>query len=189
MADIEVDGEKKQENVNEEQVDKQDELGGLDDDVDDILILISCDEPPQRFEISRKAALMCNLVKSILEGDAQAKQIEIKKVQGNILSLIVQYLKHHNGKKPAEIAKPIRSVKMERIVEDKWDADYINDMSKKTIFQVILGANYMDLPSLLHLGCAKIATLIKGKSPDEIKQILSDDSDTKTGDNNDGKSI
>jgi len=66
---------------------------------------------------------------------------------------------------------------MEKIVEDKWDADFINNMSKKVIFQVILGANYMDVPSLLHLGCAKIATLIKGKSPDEIKQILSDESD------------
>ena len=30
----------------------------------------------------------------------------------------------------------------------------------------------MDIKSLLHLGCAKIATLIKGKSPDEIKQIM-----------------
>jgi len=125
------------------------ELGGLDEDMDDTLILVSSDENPKKFEINKKAALMCNLVKSILEGDAQAKTIEIKKVQENILTLIVEYLKHHNGKKPAEIAKPIRSVKMERIVEDKWDADFINNMSKKMIFQVILGANYMDLPSLL----------------------------------------
>ncbi|ETO20274.1 glycoprotein FP21 precursor [Reticulomyxa filosa] len=108
---------------------------------------------------------------------ASTTEIPIKKVKGEILALIVEYLKHHNGKIPAEIAKPIRSVKMEKIVEDKWDADFINNMSKKVIFQVILGANYMDVPSLLHLGCAKIATLIKGKSPDEIKQILSDDSD------------
>jgi S-phase kinase-associated protein 1 len=187
--------EKKEENKNEEDAlgggqggSGGGDLGGLDDDADDTLILISCEESnPQKFEISKKAALMCNLVKSILEGDAQAKNIEIKKVTGDILSKIVEYLKHHNGKKPAEIAKPIRSVKMERIVEDKWDADFINNMSKKMIFQVILGANYMDLPSLLHLGCAKIATLIKGKSPDEIKQILSDDSDNIAADNSDVK--
>ena len=118
--------------------------------------------------------------------DANAKKIPIKKVRGDILELIVNYLKHHNGKKPEEIAKPIRSVKMERIVADKWDADYINKMNKKTIFQVILGANYMDLPSLLHLGCAKIATLIKGKSPEEIKNILADDSsDNKQEENKD----
>lgn len=161
--------------------DVEEGMGGLDEDDDEMLILISSeDDNPRELEISRKAALMCNLVKSILEGDANAKKIPIKKVSGDILDLIVQYLKHHNGQKPEEIAKPIRSVKMERIVADKWDAEYINKMTKKTIFQVILGANYMDLPSLLHLGCAKIATLIKGKSPEEIKNILADDS-------NDGK--
>ena len=109
--------------------------------------------------------------------DQKAKEIPIKKVNADILQLIVEYLKHHDGKVPQEIAKPIRSVKMERIVDDRWDAQFIDNMSKKTIFQVILGANYMDLPSLLHLGCAKIATLIKGKSPEEIKNILADDTD------------
>jgi len=156
----------------------QEEAGGLDDDEEQTLTVVSMEEnDPQKFVINKKAAEMCKLVRSILEGDQSATEIPIKKVKGDILALIVEYLKHHNGKVPAEIAKPIRSVKMEKIVEDKWDADFINNMSKKVIFQVILGANYMDVPSLLHLGCAKIATLIKGKSPDEIKQILSDDSD------------
>jgi len=155
-----------------------DEAGGLDEDDDQTLALVSMEETnPQKFTISKKSAEMCKLVRSILEGDRSATEIPIKKVKGEILQLLVEYLKHHNGKIPAEIAKPIRSVKMEKIVEDKWDADFINNMSKKVIFQVILGANYMDVPSLLHLGCAKIATLIKGKSPDEIKQILSDESD------------
>jgi len=169
---------------------KNDELGGLDDDGDDELTLISCDEEsPAKFAISRKAALMCNLVKNIIEGDKTAKEIEIKKVSGPILNLIIEYLKHHDGKVPAEIAKPIRvseaqassEVMMEKIVEDAWDAEFINKQTKKTIFQIILGANYMDIKSLLHLGCAKIATLIKGKSPEEIKKILGDDEET--GDN------
>ena len=47
----------------------------------------------------------------------------------------------------------------------------------KQIFQLILAANYMDIQSLLELGNAKIATLIKGKSPEEIKNILADDDD------------
>merc|ERR1711964_363350 len=150
---------------------KNDELGGLDDSEDDGLTLISCDSP-KKFPISRKAALMCNLVKNIVEGDKSAKEIEIKKVDGQILNLVVEYLTHHDGKAPAEITKPIRSVKMEKIVEDAWDATFINKQTKKMTFKIILAANYMDIPSLLHLGCAKIATLIKGKSPEEIKQIL-----------------
>jgi S-phase kinase-associated protein 1 len=119
---------------------------------------------------------MCNLVKNIIEGDKTAMKIEIKKVSGPILGLIVEYLKHHDGKVPAEIAKPIRSHEITKIVQDPWDAtEFIEKLTKKEIFQVILAANYMDIKSLLHLGCAKIATLIKGKSPEEIKKILSED--------------
>jgi len=151
---------------------------GLDADLDDSLILVSCDDVNgQQFKIDRQSAMMCNLVKSIIEGDADAKTIEIKKVSTKILEFITEYLLHHKGKVPAEIAKPIRSVKMEKIVEDDWDAKFINGKSKRDIFQIILGANYMDIKSLLHLGCAKIATMIKGKSPEEIKKILSEEDD------------
>jgi len=149
---------------------------GLEAELDDTLILVSCDDVNgEKFKIDRDSAMMCNLVKSIIEGDSDAKTIEIKKVSSDILRLIVDYLIHHKGKTPAEIAKPIRSVKMEKIVEDEWDAKFINSQSKRTIFQIILGANYMDIKSLLHLGCAKIATMIKGKSPEEIKKILSEE--------------
>jgi len=159
----------------EQDQNEDEELGGLDDDGDEEITLISCDaESPAKFTIGKKAAMMCNLVKNIIEGDQTAKEIEIKKVTGPILNLIVEYLVHHNGKVPAEIAKPIRSTKMEKIVEDKWDADFIDKQPKTTIYQIILGANYMDIKSLLHLGCGKIATLIKAKSPDEIKKILGD---------------
>jgi len=159
------------------------ESGGLDDGIKDDLVLVSCDESnngQKEFTIERKSALMCNLVKSIIEGDADVKKIEIKKVSHDILALIVEYLQHHKGKVPAEIAKPIRSVKMEKIVEDEWDAKFINKQAKRTIFQIILGANYMDIKSLLHLGCAKIATMIKGKSPEEIKKILSEEEEEKS---------
>merc|ERR1719517_354474 len=153
---------------------------GLDAEIDDALYLLSSDDANgQKFKIDRQSAMMCNLVKSIIEGDADAKTIEIKKVSTDILKLIVDYLIHHKGKVPADIAKPIRSVKMEKIVEDAWDANFINAQSKRNIFQIILGANYMDIKSLLHLGCSKIATMIKGKSPEEIKKILSEEEEMK----------
>merc|ERR1711964_149609 len=125
------------------------ELGGLGGDDDDELTLISYDETnpdeenPAKFSISKKAALMCSLVKNIIEGDKTADEIEIKKVNGPILKLVVEYLKHHDGKVPAEIAKPIKSIKMEKLVEDPWDAEFITKQTKANVFQIILAANYM----------------------------------------------
>jgi hypothetical protein len=40
------------------------------------------------------------------------------------------------------------------------------------LYDLILAANYMDIKSLLHLGCAKVASLIKGQPLEKIKEIL-----------------
>merc|ERR1719473_847480 len=114
------------------------------------------------------------MVANVLEGDKPAVDIPIKQVQKDTLALVLKYLEHHKGTSPAEIAKPIRSVEMKKIV-DSWDADFIDKLGKKDLFELILAANYMDIKSLLHLGCAKVATMIKGKSPEEIKQILGEE--------------
>lgn len=48
------------------------------------------------------------------------------------------------------------------------------DMPTRIIFQFILGCNFWSFTPGLHLGCAKVATLIKGLSPAEIKVVLED---------------
>jgi len=155
---------------------KNEDISGLDeDDSAQEVTLISSGDNPEEMKVKKEWAVMSKLVANILEGDTDAKQIQVKQVDAATLSLIVEYLRHHQGKEPAEIAKPIRSVKMEKIVEDPWDAEFINKQPKRQLFQLILGANYMDCKSLLHLGCAKVATMIKGKSPEEIKQILGEE--------------
>jgi len=151
---------------------------GLDSDEEQYIVLISNGERPARFELDKQYALSSKLVANIVEGDAEAKEIEIKQVDAGILKHIVEFLEYHKGVNPAEITKPIRSVKMDKIVEDPWDAEFINKLPQKELFQLILGANYMDCKSLLHLGCAKVATMIKGKSPEEIKSILGDGADS-----------
>eukprot|EP00483_Globobulimina_turgida_P003531 UN03537 len=63
---------------------------------------------------------------------------------------------------------------MQEIVGDLWDADFM-DKEKKTIFEIILAGNYMDIKSLLNLGCAKIACLIKALDQNEINRIIAEE--------------
>merc|ERR1712115_246903 len=79
------------------------------------------------------------------------------------------------GKEPDPLPCPVRSIHMAQIVSDKWDATWIDGKDKKEIFEIILAANYMDIKSLLHLGCAKIATLIKQLDQKEINRIIEEE--------------
>jgi len=152
---------------------KEEDLGGLDSDDSETLKLKSSDE--KTFEVGTKAAKLSNLIDTVLKGDKDAQEIEVHKVESPILEFIVEYLKHHNGTAPDEIQCPVRSVDMKSICSDQWDADFIDKKDKKTVFEIILAANYMDIKSLLHLGCAKIATEIKKLDQKEIHRIIEEE--------------
>ncbi len=83
-------------------------------------------------------------------------------------------MEHHQGVEPPIIPKPLRSKEMKQVVTDEWDAKFIDKIgeNRKALYDVILAANYMDIKSLLHLGCAKVASLIKGQPLEKIKEIL-----------------
>merc|ERR1712204_130344 len=122
-----------------------------------------------------KCAELSKFVTTILEVDSEATVIEIRQVPPATLKHVVEYLVHHKGAEPEPLPCPVRSIHMSQIVSDKWDATWIDAFDKKTIFEVILAANYMDIKSLLHLGCAKIATLIKQLDQKEINRIIEEE--------------
>ena len=103
--------------------------------------------------------------------DSETKEINVPNVDMEILTSVIQFLEHHKGVEPPEIQKPLRSTNMHVIV-DAWDADYINSFKIGKLFNLIVAANYLDIKSLLQLGCSKIASMIKGKAPEEIYSIL-----------------
>jgi len=50
-------------------------------------------------------------------------------------------------------------------------ATYIN-CEHDMLIQLILAANYLDIPPLLHLGCAQIACMIKDEEPEAIRRMF-----------------
>ncbi|UMM26826.1 hypothetical protein L5515_010367 [Caenorhabditis briggsae] len=45
-----------------------------------------------------------------------------------------------------------------------------DDQGNRTLSEIILAANYMDIKGLLDVTCKAVANMIKGKSPDEIRR-------------------
>ncbi len=51
-------------------------------------------------------------------------------------------------------------------------AEFITSLDKDTLFNLTLAANYLDIKPLLELCCARIASFIKNKTPEEIRVNL-----------------
>jgi len=167
---------KKVDNVEEGIGSLDDGIGGLDDEDDSGTIKLTSKDGPNKkaVDIEKKHAFISVLVKTSIENDQAATEVPLPGVEGPILEEVIRYMQHHKGVEPPIVEKPLRSKVMKEVCQDVWDAEYIDTIGedRQKLYDVILAANYMDIKSLLHLGCAKVASLIKGKPLEQIKDIL-----------------
>ncbi|KAG7394242.1 suppressor of kinetochore protein mutant [Phytophthora boehmeriae] len=125
------------------------------------------------FEVSRSVAAMSELVKTLISDDAdddEVQEIPLPNVKSPVLSKVIEFCSHHHNSPMREIEKPLKSADMHDVVSD-WDANFV-DIEQEILFELILAANYMDIKSLLDLACAKVASMIKGKTPQEIRETF-----------------
>lgn len=88
---------------------------------------------------------------------------------------LIAYLDHHNGQKPDNIKAPVRSNKMSEICSDPFDVHFINVLFRhqRTLFYNLMNAaDQLQIPSLVDLCCAKLATQIKGQPRCKLRSIL-----------------
>ncbi len=147
-------------------------LDGPAEDKSKEIILVA--KGGEQIRTTLKAAEISKLVRSTLDADATATEIPLPMVENKILVKIVEYMKNWNGAEEKIIEKPLRHKEMSQVT-NQWDATFINEIdasSRQDLYDIILAANYMDIQGLLHLGCAKVASLIKGQPLEKIKEIL-----------------
>ena len=110
---------------------------------------------------------MSELVKTMAERDKKESDIPLPNVKAEVLNKVIQYMKYHANKPAKVIEIPLESANMNEVVT-QWDADFV-DVDQELLFEVILAANYMDIKPLLHLTCDKVASMIEGKTPEQIR--------------------
>jgi S-phase kinase-associated protein 1 len=136
--------------------------------MDKLITLVSSDG--EKMQISAKAAQRSQLVKGIIEDYPDDAEVPLNNVKSNILKKIKEYLEHYQESDPKEIERPLASQNYQDCVEP-WDYEFIN-VDLDLIFEIILAANYMDIKPLLELASSKIASIIKGKTPEEIRKTF-----------------
>jgi len=124
------------------------------------------------YTILAKNASISGLITSALS-DESAKEIPLD-VNGLVLENIVEFMNHRKGDSQISVEKPLKSTDMKIACSNKWEAEFIDKLgeNKKLLYDFILASNYMDIQASLHLGSAKVASMLKGQPIDKIKDIL-----------------
>ena len=131
-------------------------------------------------------------LKSMKEnGGIQNNRVVLDMIQGSTLTKIIEFCiilisrvhfigTYHLDKPIAEIERPLKSSNMRDVVSE-WDAHFIN-METEALMDLIVSANFLIIQPLLEVAyefiqllissCAKVASMIKGKSPEEIRSTF-----------------
>jgi S-phase kinase-associated protein 1 len=115
------------------------------------------------------------LIKEMCDDYYTNETMHLPNVSSKDLIKVVEFCNHFHNSPMKNIEKPLRSNHLDEFV-NKWYADFIN-LPKNDVFDLVLAANYLDNKPLLELSCAKVATLIKGKSPEEIRNVFNVEND------------
>ena len=145
---------------------------------EDLIILISSDL--KRIPIKLKAIKRSKFLKNAIN-DFPGEEIPIKTLDSTTLYYIKEYLEYYENNKPKKIIYPLPKKDFKECVEE-WDYNFIN-VDIETIYNIMVAANFFDIKSLVDLTAAKIASMIRGKSPKEIRDILKINNESKIIDN------
>ena len=133
-------------------------------------ITLECSDG-EKVEISLKAAQKSNLIKGILDDfQDEAQSIRLNNVKSNVFKKIKEYLEHYENEDVQPLERPLKSQNFKDCV-DEWDYHYM-DVDIDLTFDIISAANYMDIKPLLSLASAKVATIIKFKTIEDIKKAF-----------------
>jgi len=104
------------------------------------------------------------------QDEDEAQEIPLPNVKSSILAKVIEFAQHYKVEPMNEIEKPLKSANMAEVVQE-WYSNFIT-VEQEVLFELILAANYMDMKPLLDLTCATVASLIKGKTPEEIRKTF-----------------
>lgn len=127
-------------------------------------------------KISEDMASFSNIWKMMMENcDPDEEEIVLPtSIRKDLMDKIVVFLNLATKETIGEIPKPLpHSSESFGSISGvpSWADNWLKNMSKEELQLMILCANFLDIQTLLHLCSAYVAYEIKGRTPDEIKEI------------------
>ena len=124
----------------------------------------------QVLAVGVEAARKSVIINDIIEEGNDGEEIPVQ-VNKDIMEKVIEFCVHIGTAEPPQIDKPLTSTDLSQLGVDEWYINYIS-VDKNTLFEIVMAANYLNIPSLLELSSAAVAAQMKGQSVDFVREYF-----------------
>lgn len=130
------------------------------------------DDESKGFCLTYKQAYISGTIKAGIEEDRVSTSIPLD-LNHQTVKYVAEFMRYKNGNPGKIVSRPLKRT-MKESCDDKWDADFIDKVAKnkQDLHNIYHAADYLVIDTLLHLTGACIALSLRGKTKDEMKDIL-----------------
>ncbi|GLJ33194.1 hypothetical protein SUGI_0668560 [Cryptomeria japonica] len=114
------------------------------------------------FEVEYVVAMQSQLLNNALAETGTDNTVPLHNISSEILAKVIEYCEYH--------VNTANTISMQDV--KMWEQEFVRDLDQATLCHLILGAQYMKIRNLLYLICQTVAERIKGKSPEEAREIF-----------------
>ncbi|CAG9332644.1 unnamed protein product [Blepharisma stoltei] len=123
-----------------------------------------------KVKVSVEFRNISHLIKSILEDSSPNEEISVEFIQEPVLAKIIEFAEHHHYRPPASPKCPLTSNILSDALSDDWDINFVKNLTREQLIDLIQAARYLDVKSLLDICIATLAASFKGKEIDDINR-------------------
>ena len=124
----------------------------------------------QIFEVEEKYFGISKVIKGLANDYPEPEsELPLIEVEAKELTKIIEYMKHYETEKPKEIPKPLPSSDLKPLIS-QFDYDFIMPLSLSECIDLVNAANYLDIPELVSLTCARLASEMINCSVEEARE-------------------
>ncbi|KDP37222.1 hypothetical protein JCGZ_06278 [Jatropha curcas] len=124
------------------------------------------------FELEEQYALVSQTIKHMIEDGCADSTIPLPNVNSRTMAKVIEYIKKHHELAAEGKDKNYAGEESEEL--KSWDANFVKEIrpDQDILFDVILASNFLDIQDLLDLLCKEVASMMSGKTVEEIRKIF-----------------
>lgn len=131
-------------------------------------VTIQCED--EIFTVDQDIAKQSVILKNMMEDVGSEGTLNINHIKKDTMRRIIEFCKHYKESKLPTIQKPLQSSNLSEAINDEWYVKFIDLDKVDDIIDIVIAANFLDIDPLTELSCAKIASMIKGTSVEDIRK-------------------